>query len=145
MHFFRKNCSRCIDRKSFLFFISLKTHSLFSIQGCRSYFFYYENSLNPSITDGVHRNENYVEIIPVFSTFSNFFKKKKIIKAILCNFSMRLLKLFHNLKKKFFALKKLKKTTLKSCSEKLKSTLFLAASSAQTAQTEELMFKKFGL
>ena len=49
----------------------------------------------PSITDGVHRNENLVEIIPVFSTFSNFFKKKKkIIKAILCNFSMRLLKYF---------------------------------------------------
>ena len=33
----------------------------------------------PSITDGVHRNENFVEIIPVFSTFSNFFKKKKNI------------------------------------------------------------------
>ena len=48
----------------------------------------------PSITDGVHRNENFVEIIQVFSTFSNFFKKKKIIKAILCNFSMRLLKYF---------------------------------------------------
>ena len=50
----------------------------------------------PSITDGVHHNENLVEIIPVFSTFSNFFKKKKkkIIKAILCNFSMRLLKYF---------------------------------------------------
>ena len=32
---------------------------------------------DPSITDGVHRNENVVEIIPVFSTFSNFFKKKK--------------------------------------------------------------------
>ena len=50
----------------------------------------------PSITDGVHRNENFVEIIPVFSTFSNFFKKrkKKLIKAILCNFSMRLLKYF---------------------------------------------------
>ena len=31
----------------------------------------------PSITDGVHRNENFVEIIPVFSTFSNFLKKKK--------------------------------------------------------------------
>ena len=30
----------------------------------------------PSITDGVHRTENFVEIIPVFSTFSNFFKKK---------------------------------------------------------------------
>ena len=34
-------------------------------------------SVTPSITDGVHRNENLVEIIPVFSTFSNFFKKKK--------------------------------------------------------------------
>ena len=33
--------------------------------------------LAPSITDGVHRNENLVAIIPVFSTFSNFFKKKK--------------------------------------------------------------------
>ena len=31
----------------------------------------------PSITDGVHRNKNFVEIIPVFSTFSNFLKKKK--------------------------------------------------------------------
>ena len=34
---------------------------------------------DPSITDGVHRNENFVEIIPVFSTFWNFFKKKKKI------------------------------------------------------------------
>ena len=36
--------------------------------------------LTPSITDGVHRNKNFEEIIPVFSTFSNFFKlnKKKI-------------------------------------------------------------------
>ena len=58
---------------------------------------------SPSITDGVHRNENLVEIIPVFSTFSTFFKKrKKIIKAILCNFSMRLLKYFLKLKKKIF-------------------------------------------
>ena len=32
---------------------------------------------NPSITDGVHRTENFVEIIPVFSTFSNFFKQTK--------------------------------------------------------------------
>ena len=38
----QKNCLRCIDQKSFLFFTSLKTHSLFSIQGCRSHFFYYE-------------------------------------------------------------------------------------------------------
>ena len=52
---------------------------------------------NPSIKDGVHRTENFVEIIPVFSIFSNFFKKKNIyiyIKAILCNFSVRLLKNF---------------------------------------------------
>ena len=47
------------------------------------------------ITREVIRCENFVEIIPVFSTFFNFFKKKKkIIKAILCNFSMRLLKYF---------------------------------------------------
>ena len=32
---------------------------------------------NPSITDGVHRKENFVKIIPVFSTFSKFFKKEK--------------------------------------------------------------------
>ena len=51
-------------------------------------------SSQPSITDGVHRNENFEEIIPVFSTFSNFFKKKKNMKAILCNFSMRFLKYF---------------------------------------------------
>ena len=52
----------------------------------------------PSITDGVHLNENLVEIISVFSTFSNFFKKEKrkniYIIAILCNFSMWLLKYF---------------------------------------------------
>ena len=45
--------------------------------------------------------ENFVEIIPVFSTFFNFFKKK-IIKAILCNFSMRLLKYFLKNFKFFF-------------------------------------------
>ena len=36
-----------------------------------------QNSPTPSITDGVHRNENFVEIIPVFSTFSNFFNTKQ--------------------------------------------------------------------
>ena len=43
---------------------------------------------DPSITDGVHRNENFEEIIPVFSTFSNFLKKnkKKYIKAIYVTF-----------------------------------------------------------
>ena len=30
----------------------------------------WEEAQYPSITDGVHRNENFVEIIPVFSTFS---------------------------------------------------------------------------
>ena len=34
----------------------------------------YLKTLSPSKTDGVHRNENFVEIIPVFSTFSKFFK-----------------------------------------------------------------------
>ena len=29
---------------------------------------------NPSITDGVHRNKNFVEIISVFSTFPKCFK-----------------------------------------------------------------------
>ena len=33
--------------------------------------------MNPSKPDGVHRKENFVEIIPVFSTFSKIFKKKK--------------------------------------------------------------------
>ena len=33
--------------------------------------------LMPSKRDGVHRTENFVEIIPVFSFFLNFFKKKK--------------------------------------------------------------------
>ena len=37
--------------------------------------------------------------------------------------------------KKDFTHKKLKKTTLKSCLEKLKSTFFLIAWAAQTAQT----------
>ena len=37
--------------------------------------------LMPSITDGVHRNENFEEIIQVFSTFSNFSKKKKNYKS----------------------------------------------------------------
>ena len=32
----------------------------------------------PSITDGVHRNENFVEIIPVFSTFSKKKEKKRL-------------------------------------------------------------------
>ena len=51
--------------------------------------------------DGVHRNEIFEEIIPDFSTFSNF-KKNIYIKAILCNFLMRLLKKIKNKKFKFF-------------------------------------------
>ena len=50
--------------------------------------------LSPSIRDRVQWKKNLALKQPVFSTFSNFFKKKKIIKAILCNFSMRLLKCF---------------------------------------------------
>ena len=34
------------------------------------------NRQDPSIRDRVHRNENFVEIIPVFSTFFSSFKKK---------------------------------------------------------------------
>jgi hypothetical protein len=50
---------------------------------------------DPSIRDRVQCKKNLAIKKPVFSTFSNFFrKKKKIIKAILCNFSMRLLKYF---------------------------------------------------
>ena len=40
-------------------------------------------SLPPSITDGVLRNENFVDIITVFS---NFFKKKKILKPFYVTF-----------------------------------------------------------
>ena len=55
---------------------------------------------------------------PVFSTFSNLFNKKlkKIIKAILCNFSVRLLKYLKKKILNFFCPPKHEKTTLKSCS-----------------------------
>ena len=44
--------------------------------------------------------------------------------------------------KKKFCPQKVEKTTLKSCSEKLKSTFFsLLPWAAQTAQTEEFMFQ----
>ena len=45
-------------------------------------FIVHEFLVLPSITDRVHRNENFVEIIPVFSTFSKFFKvfQKKLLK-----------------------------------------------------------------
>ena len=41
----------------------------------------------------------------------------------------------------FFFPQKVEKTNLKSCSGKLKSTFFLTALTAQTAQTEEFMFQ----
>ena len=44
-------------------------------------------------------------------------------------------------KNHFFCPQKIGKNTLKSCPEKLKSTFFLFASSAQTAQTEEFMIQ----
>jgi hypothetical protein len=57
------------------------------------------------------------------SLFFQFFQtlKKKIIyiKAILCNFSMGMLKYIFQI-----CPQKVEKTTLKSCSEKLKSTFF---------------------
>ena len=63
------------------------TKSMAHLYKYNGYFGYHDRVyILPSITDGVHRNENFVEIIPVFSTFStfsNFFKKrKKNIKAI---------------------------------------------------------------
>ena len=47
-----------------------------------------ELCFNPSITDGVHHNENFVEIIPVFSTFSKFFKvfQKIVLKSFYVTF-----------------------------------------------------------
>ena len=46
----------------------------------------------------------------------------------------------------FFCPQKVEKTSLKSCSEKLKSTFFsLTAWAAQTAQTEEVMFQNVAL
>ena len=53
-----------------------------------------KNNLSPSIRDRVQCKKNLALKKTVFSTFSNFFKKKQIIKAILCNFLMRLLKYF---------------------------------------------------
>jgi len=55
----------------------------------------------------------------VLNYFFNFFqlfkkKKKKIIKAILCNFAMRLLKIFKKNFKLFFCPQKVEKTTPKS-------------------------------
>ena len=70
------------------------------------------------------------------------FLRKKNIKAILCNFSMRMLNLFYFYFVLFFCPQKVEKTTLKSCSEKLKFTFFSStALTAQTAQIEEFMFQ----
>ena len=52
--------------------------NLWLLDTSRMFCFRYKSICLPSITDGVHRNKNFVEIIPVFSTFSNFFKKKNI-------------------------------------------------------------------
>ena len=52
----------------------------------------------------------------LFAFCCNFF----FIKELLCKFSIRLLKYFNF----FFCPQKVEKTTLKSCSEKLKSTFF---------------------
>ena len=87
------------------------------------------NGYQPSITDGVLRNENFVEIIPVFSTFSNFFKKKKkIIKAILCNFSMRLLKYFLKKFLNFFAPQNIEKLPSKVAHNPTRPPVFSPAS-----------------
>ena len=60
------------------------------------------------------RYEYFVAIIPVFSTFSKLFQKKKIIiKAILCNFSMRLLKDFKKEFENIFAPQNIKKPASK--------------------------------
>ena len=71
---------------------------------------------------------NFAEIIPVFSTFSNFFKKKekKIIKAILCNFSMGLLKYLK--KKKNFAPQNIKKLPSKVAQNPTRPKVFNPAS-----------------
>ena len=44
------------------------------------------SSSNPSITDGVHCNENLVEIIPVFFNFFKLFQKKKNIYIYISHF-----------------------------------------------------------
>ena len=63
------------------------------------------------------------------------------IKDILCNFLVRTLQCFQ-IFFFFFCPQQVEKTTLKSCSEKLKSTFFsLHAEAAQTAQKEKFMFQ----
>ena len=68
--------------------------------------------------------------------------KKKELTEFEKNFLVRTLQSFQKKFNCFFPHKKLKKTTLKSCSEKLKSTFFfITARAAQTAQTEDFMFQ----
>ena len=73
----------------FLYYLLLNTTNLFQVKTVNF-------TLKPSIRDRVQCKKDLALKKTVFSTFSNFFKKvwKKIIKAILCNFSMRLLKYF---------------------------------------------------
>ena len=73
---------------------------------------------------------------------NSFFTERTLLNFILCNFLVQMLKYFQNFFKFFFGPQKVEKTTLKSCSEFLKSTFFfLTALTAQTAQTEEFLFK----
>ena len=71
--------------------------------------------------------------------FKKKFKQKKNYESFFmqfCNADATMILIFQ-----FCCPQKVEKTTLKSCSEKLKSTFFLTASSAQTAQTENFMFQ----
>ena len=68
----------------------------------------------------------------LFQTFSK--KRKKIIKAILCNFSMRMLKYF-------FCQQKVKKPPSKVAQNSSNPLFFLTALTAQMATTEVFMFQ----
>ena len=63
-------------------------------------------------------------VVAYFFNFFKLFQKKKIIKVIWWNFSMWMLKYFLKNFKIVFCPQKVEKTTLKSCSEFLKSTFF---------------------
>ena len=82
---------------------------------------------------------------PIFSTFSNFFKKKKIIKAILCNFSMRTLKCFLKKFKFFFALKKLKKPPSKVAQNNSNPLFFHYCLSCPNSPNRRIRAPKCGL
>ena len=74
------------------------------------------------------RYEYFVAIIPVFSIFSKLFQKKIIIKAILCNFSMRLLKDFKKEFENFFAPQNIKKPASKVAFNPTRSRVLTPAS-----------------